>query len=55
MNDSRIFDSDIYLIHHVSINYADEEHKLGKERLSEMVERSLPSHIYILVSENEIR
>ncbi|KAH0955604.1 hypothetical protein HN011_000445 [Eciton burchellii] len=27
---------------------ADEEHKLGKERLSEMVERSLPSHVYIL-------
>jgi len=29
--------------------YTDEEHKLGKERLSEMIERSLPSHIYILV------
>ncbi|XP_011691077.1 PREDICTED: trafficking protein particle complex subunit 11-like [Wasmannia auropunctata] len=27
---------------------ADEEHKLGKKRLSEMIERSLPSHIYIL-------
>ncbi|XP_020292596.1 trafficking protein particle complex subunit 11 [Pseudomyrmex gracilis] len=27
---------------------ADEEHKLGKGRLSEVVERSLPSHIYIL-------
>ncbi|XP_014475297.1 PREDICTED: trafficking protein particle complex subunit 11 [Dinoponera quadriceps] len=27
---------------------ADEEHKIGKARLSEVVERSLPSHIYIL-------
>ncbi|XP_018405542.1 PREDICTED: trafficking protein particle complex subunit 11 isoform X1 [Cyphomyrmex costatus] len=27
---------------------ADEEHKLGKGQLSEMIERSLPSHIYIL-------
>ncbi|XP_070524190.1 trafficking protein particle complex subunit 11 isoform X2 [Cardiocondyla obscurior] len=27
---------------------ADEEHKLGKGRLSEVIERSLPSHIYIL-------
>lgn len=27
---------------------ADEEHKLAKARLSEMVERSLPSHVYIL-------
>jgi len=55
MNDSRILNSDIYLIYHVSMNYADEEHKLGKERLSEMVERSLPSHVYILVSKNGIR
>lgn len=34
------------------ISLTDEEHKLGKGRLSEIVERSLPSHIYILVSEN---
>ncbi|XP_068969892.1 trafficking protein particle complex subunit 11 isoform X1 [Bombus flavifrons] len=27
---------------------ADEEHKLSKARLSELVERSIPSHIYIL-------
>ncbi|XP_043524770.1 trafficking protein particle complex subunit 11 isoform X1 [Frieseomelitta varia] len=27
---------------------ADEEHKLNKARLSEIVERSIPSHIYIL-------
>lgn len=30
--------------------HVDEEHKLSKARLSELVERSIPSHIYILVS-----
>lgn len=39
--------------HHCVYN-TDEEHKLGKGRLSEVVERSLPSHIYILVSDNNI-
>lgn len=30
--------------------HVDEEHKLSKVQLSELVERSIPSHIYILVS-----
>lgn len=32
------------------ISRADEEYKLSKSRLPEVIERSIPSHIYILVS-----
>lgn len=35
---------------YIYILYIDEEHKLNKAQLSEIVERSIPSHIYILVS-----
>lgn len=33
-----------------SISIADEEYKLNKTRLTEVIERSIPSHIYIMVN-----
>lgn len=40
----------VTVFNYLSVLSTDEEYKLNKVRLSEVVERSIPSHVYIFVS-----